>query len=360
VWKLDDASGKFVECENFTQMVAGTTNEYVWRMGEYDGQLYVATMDAGIFYNYMTQLTNGSLLTMTPEEMQSKIDYITRLIEIFANAKASELAQRLIDRLNELKQMLEQFAQDSTVNPESLAAYEELINDIIAMLEAYLNGQSQNDADAFATAALTTGIDKSTAPAQIVNASTKATDMPEDYVENLCNKAKASAKVSYDAAHKALADDIVALLKAALESIKQMSQELYDRIDGEGIEMYLYINDMVMNDDWGFDLYRTSDGVDFEVITTNGFNDKYNYGCPAFLATDEGMYIGTCNPFYGGQLYLLTNSKYTGVDNIAVKDSDEHSNIYYTLSGMRLVGKPTAPGIYVNDGRKVVIGAAGK
>lgn len=360
VWKLDDASGKFVECENFTQMVAGTTNEYVWRMGEYDGQLYVATMDAGIFYNYMTQLTNGSLLTMTPEEMQSKIDYITRLIEIFANAKASELAQRLIDRLNELKQMLEQFAQDSTVNPESLAAYEELINDIIAMLEAYLNGQSQNDADAFATAALTTGIDKNTAPAQIVNASAKATDMPEDYVENLCNKAKASAKVSYDAAHKALADDIVALLKAALESIKQMSQELYDRIDGEGIEMYLYINDMVMNDDWGFDLYRTSDGVDFEVITTNGFNDKYNYGCPAFLATDEGMYIGTCNPFYGGQLYLLTNSKYTGVDNIAVKDSDEHSNIYYTLSGMRLVGKPTAPGIYVNDGHKVVIGAAGK
>ncbi|MBR1726903.1 MAG: hypothetical protein IJ724_09710 [Muribaculaceae bacterium] len=360
VWKLDDASGKFVECENFTQMVAGTTNEYVWRMGEYDGQLYVATMDAGIFYNYMTQLTNGSLLTMTPEEMQSKIDYITRLIEIFANAKASELAQRLIDRLNELKQMLEQFAQDSTVNPESLAAYEELINDIIAMLEAYLNGQSQNDADAFATAALTTVIDKNTAPAQIVNASAKATDMPEDYVENLCNKAKASAKVSYDAAHKALADDIVALLKAALESIKQMSQELYDRIDGEGIEMYLYINDMVMNDDWGFDLYRTSDGVDFEVITTNGFNDKYNYGCPAFLATDEGMYIGTCNPFYGGQLYLLTNSKYTGVDNIAVKDSDEHSNIYYTLSGMRLVGKPTAPGIYVNDGRKVVIGAAGK
>ena len=360
VWKLDDASGKFVECENFTQMVAGTTNEYVWRMGEYDGQLYVATMDAGIFYNYMTQLTNGSLLTMTPEEMQSKIDYITRLIEIFANAKASELAQRLIDRLNELKQMLEQFAQDSTVNPDSLAAYEELINDIIAMLEAYLNGQSQNDADAFATAALTTGIDKNTAPAQIVNASAKATDMPEDYVENLCNKAKASAKVSYDAAHKALADDIVALLKAALESIKQMSQELYDRIDGEGIEMYLYINDMVMNDDWGFDLYRTSDGVDFEVITTNGFNDKYNYGCPAFLATDEGMYIGTCNPFYGGQLYLLTNSKYTGVDNIAVKDSDEHSNIYYTLSGMRLVGKPTAPGIYVNDGRKVVIGAAGK
>ena len=39
--------------------------------------------------------------------------------------------------------------------------------------------------------------------------------------------------------------------------------------------------------------------------TPFGFDDKYNYGCSAFLSTDEGMYIGTCNPFYGGQLYLL-------------------------------------------------------
>ena len=51
VWKLDDATGKFKECKEFTKLMEGTTNEYIWRMGEYDGQLYIATMDAGIFYN---------------------------------------------------------------------------------------------------------------------------------------------------------------------------------------------------------------------------------------------------------------------------------------------------------------------
>lgn len=362
IWKLNDATGKFVECENFTQMVAETTNEYVWRMGEYDGQLYIATMDAGIFYNYMTQLTNGSLLTMTPEEMQTKIGYITRLIEIFVGAKASEVAQDLVERLEQLKQMLEQFAQDGTVNPEDLAAYEQLINNIITLLEDYINGQSQDDADAFAAEALGAGVDVTAAPAQMVNASAKVTDKPEGFVDALCVQAQqdlATSGRSFAVVHKALADDIVALLKAALEGIKQMSQDLYDRIDGEGIEMYLYINDLVMRDDWGFDLYRTSDGVNFEVITTNGFNDKYNYGCPAFLATEEGMYIGTCNPFYGGQLYLLTNSEYTGVQD-ADKVVVEHSNVYYTLTGVRIVGKPTAPGIYINDGRKVIIGPAAR
>ena len=75
-------------------------------------------------------------------------------------------------------------------------------------------------------------------------------------------------------------------------------------------------------------------------MTRDGFGDKYNYGCPAFLATEEGMYIGTCNPFYGGQLYLLTNSEYTGVNDIADKAATQNSNIYYTLTGVRIVGKP--------------------
>lgn len=362
IWKLNDATGKFVECENFTQLVAETTNEYVWRMGEYDGQLYIATMDAGIFYNYITQLTNGSLLTMTPEEMQTKIGYITRLIEIFVGAKASEVAQDLVERLEQLKQMLEQFAQDGSIDPESLAAYEQLINEIIAMIEDYLNEQSQSDADAFAGEALDMGVDPTSASAQMVNASALVTEKPQGYVEQMCAQAKSdlSATGNYDAVHKALADDIVALLKAALEGIKQMSQDLYDRIDGEGLEMYLYINDLVMQDPWGFDLYRTNDGENFEIITLDGFGDKYNYGCPAFLATEEGMYIGTCNPFYGGQLYLLTNSEYTGVNDIADKAATQNSNIYYTLTGVRIVGKPTTPGIYINDGRKVVIGASGK
>ena len=364
VWKLDDVTGKFVECKNFTKLVEGTTNEYVWRLGEYDGQLYVATMDAGIFYNYMTQLTNGSLLTMTPEEMQTKIGYIVNLINLFAEAKANEAVAELIANLEELKSLLEQFAQDGTIDEELLAEYEELLNEIIAMLQDYINEQAPAIASDFATAVLTNSIDNNSASAHFVYACSKFIGENDRSLETLCHGSMAKLNApgsNYDVVHKTLADAITAIIRDALENIKEWSQDLYDRIDGDGIEMYLYINEMVMHDPWGFDLYRTSDGEEFEVITVDGFGDKYNYGCPAFLATDEGMYIGTCNPFYGGQLYLLTNSNFTGVQDVAAtKTASAPSNIYYTLTGVRIVGKPTTPGIYINDGRKVVISASGK
>lgn len=66
--------------------------------------------------------------------------------------------------------------------------------------------------------------------------------------------------------------------------------------------------------------------MNFEKITTNGFGDKYNYGCSAFLATDQGLYIGTCNPFYGGQLYLLKDNMPKAKTTIKLKKSK--STIY--------------------------------
>ena len=56
----------------------------------------------------------------------------------------------------------------------------------------------------------------------------------------------------------------------------------------------------------GFDLYSTSDGKNFSAITTDGFGDKYNYGGRTVKATDEALFIGTANPFYGCQAWKIT------------------------------------------------------
>lgn len=56
---------------------------------------------------------------------------------------------------------------------------------------------------------------------------------------------------------------------------------------------------------FGFDLYVTEDGVHFTKITDNGFGDPYNHGCRAFGVTDEGLFVGTANPFYGTQVWKL-------------------------------------------------------
>ena len=54
----------------------------------------------------------------------------------------------------------------------------------------------------------------------------------------------------------------------------------------------------------GFDLYVTEDGVNFETVTIDGFGDPYNHGLRVFAATDQGLCLGTANPFYGTQIWI--------------------------------------------------------
>ena len=44
----------------------------------------------------------------------------------------------------------------------------------------------------------------------------------------------------------------------------------------------------------------------------------------------------------------------TGIADITVDKPSTGNNAYYTLSGVR-VAKPTQPGIYIHNGRKVVV-----
>ena len=313
VWKLNDETGKFVECRNFTKLMEGTTNEYVWRMGEYDGQLYISTMDAGVGYGYLTQLTNGSFLKMSKEEKATKIAYVSEAIKLLAAQKLNAKAEELKSKLVLVKMMLEamipaQADEDGQGKLIDLKRLQATISAVKTLVDIYL----------------------STLPG-----------------EDLSSK----------------------IILATMAKVKETLLDLSNKIDLVGLEKYLYINNRVKNDQWGFDLYRTSDGETFETITQNGFNDKYNYGCSSFLATEEGLYIGTCNPFYGGQLYLLTNTtsdKKTGGETTRIAAAKvakgfsnipnaDAANIYYDLNGRRLEGKPTQKGVYICNGVKFVV-----
>ena len=92
-----------------------------------------------------------------------------------------------------------------------------------------------------------------------------------------------------------------------LEMAGSEFQELYNKVDWEGLRMYSYIAKTIDNDVWGFDLLKTADGENFELVTDSGFNDKYNYGGRSIMATEYGLFVGTANPFYGTQLWKITD-----------------------------------------------------
>ncbi len=304
VWRLNDETGKFEELTNFTKLMEGTTNEYIWRMGEYDGQLYISTMDAGIFYGYMTQLTNGSLLKMTPEELATKIKYVSDAVELLAKMKIDKDVENLKEKIATISLLLSDYfsSEDEGEEVNSVLKFKELLGTIKLLIQLKIDSMDG---------------------------------------ESLADK----------------------LVLQALQKAKDEIQKLADKIDVEGAKKYLYINHLVRNNEWGFDLFRTSDGENFETITRNGFNDKYNYGCPSFLATDEGLYIGTCNPFYGGQLYLLTNIKEdekakieaVGIEEVQYRLVENAGSDWHDLQGRKINGNPARAGIYLRNGRKVIV-----
>lgn len=82
---------------------------------------------------------------------------------------------------------------------------------------------------------------------------------------------------------------------------------------------------------FGFDLYVTEDGIHFTKTTDDGFGDPYNHGCRAFGITEEGLFVGTANPFYGTQVWKLSENEDSmemeGEDVIQEDSEGENSQI---------------------------------
>ncbi|MBR3752436.1 MAG: S-layer homology domain-containing protein [Ruminiclostridium sp.] len=85
-----------------------------------------------------------------------------------------------------------------------------------------------------------------------------------------------------------------------LDDPRQAISDLFDLIHG-----MMELGMRLRNSERGFDMYVTEDGTSFNTITTNGFGDPYNHGLRVFAETNAGLAIGTANPFYGTQVWLM-------------------------------------------------------
>lgn len=253
LWRYNTETGKFDEVDSFTKLMEGTCNEYLWRTAVYNDELYISTMDSAILYNYVTRLTNGSFLQMTEEEFADQISYLkTLLSELGVTGNSDAVVEKIIDLIKKVTEMFESFKDMDLDDAQAfLDKYQDLIDKILNM----------NTIDTLSSelSALT--------PAERSGLGS-LTDITD-----------------------------------ALKKIK----DILGRIDIEGLKMYIYISNTVADDVWGFDIIKTADGENFEIVTDDGFGDKYNYGGRSLLATEQGLYVGTANPFYGAQLWRITS-----------------------------------------------------
>ena len=250
-------------------------NQYIWRMEGYDGKLYIGTFDTSSLLEPIGQFSNGDIIGMTPEQWATQLQYIKELLELlYEKNKTNPVAT------------YEMQATPETATPET------------AM---YMDDMAVEVEDSFASEAAALTDMMEIAPDVLGNDTEAAVLSPENSVEDRITSLQDFSDYyetmldQYEqlAAEYDLGDD----LKDAFE--KLLNQETWDKI-----KSVLVCLNYMRTASRGFDMYVTSDGVNFETLTTSGFGDPYNHGLRVFAVTNQGLCLGTANPFYGTQLWI--------------------------------------------------------
>ena len=250
-------------------------NQYIWRMEVYDGKLYIGTFDTSSLLEPIGQFSNGDIIGMTPEQWATQLQYIKELLELlYEKNKTNPVAT------------YEMQATPETATPET-AMY---MDDMAVEVEDSFASEAADLTDMMEIAPDVLGNDTEVAVLSPENSvEDRITSLQDfsDYYETMLDQYEQLA-AEYD-----LGDD----LKDAFE--KLLNQETWDKIKSVLVCLHY-----MRTASRGFDMYVTSDGVNFETLTTSGFGDPYNHGLRVFAVTNQGLCLGTANPFYGTQLWI--------------------------------------------------------
>lgn len=234
-------------------------NQYIWRMQVYNNKLYVGTFDTSSLLEPIGQLTNGDLLKMTDEEWQSQIEYIKVLAELILNKyKTPQLpvaapATLSISR-DDARNMAKSVNNAGKISRATAANAENVIE---------LAQEIENTADEKAS---------------------------EEFIATYTELSKASKDMTISIGEiigKIFTEENIAKMTSFVKCAAYMSTA-----------------------ERGFDIFTLDSNLNVKTVTTNGFGDPYNHGCRTFAVTDDNLIVGTANPFYGTQIWTLSDNKY--------------------------------------------------
>lgn len=267
-----------------------SSNHYIWRMAEYNGKLFLGTFDSSSLYDYLI-----------PKNIPDYIDSFEGILIILLN---------FLSLINVIKS-------------EDIKTILQLFNDYEYFDDKYINNY---DALSLSYTSLHFNEIK---PSDYIEKVMKNIDL--NYNLNILNSLNALAKkipTSISSDNDKYLEAIYLYLSSQLgqSTIENIKNTIYKLSNNKKqLKLLLFkIKDLVTSQEFltqlyymksirkmidtsikGADLYVSEDSIHFRKININGFNDKYNYGLRTFVSSTDGLYIGTANPFYGGQLWKL-------------------------------------------------------
>lgn len=278
------------------------STQYLWRFSEYHGKLVIGTFDIATLASGFTQLTDGSLLEMTPEEFAQKMTYVKELLqrlkktpsgtaltaekgttEEAATEDTAEDAQENIQENTDTDNTAEQTATEAAKDQEAVVT--DNTNAELTDTEADAIDQMLDQLDEIETLS---SDDSQTAAYTQRNKPSDIVDVYMDMVNNYNNHVKP-------------------ILNCLNPDLAQKIENNVFNTAFHHFVYYLGCSNIIRTQEKGCDVLISSDGVNFTTLTRNGFGDIYNHGGRAFIPTDNGLFLGMANPFWGTQLWRVTD-----------------------------------------------------
>lgn len=260
------------------------SNQYVWRMVNHDDKLWLATYDTSTLTSVFTQLTDSQLVSMTPEEYQNRLTQLKKLATSLGILQ--EKYEKVFDAIFGSEEMRKLFD----------------------------------------------GIQR------LIDAGTGKHDPVPPYLEMVSCYNAFKDKITNAKVPKLLKPLYNELLKALDKTFFQPMDKLIDEIGD--VVFYFGTNYYIKNSTKGFDLLVSEDGVNFEVVTNDGFCDPSNHGVRTLTSADDGttLYVGTANPYFGAQMWKLVGGTPAPNPNPEeLPEAPTEDDVLTLLNGMKVV-----------------------
>lgn len=304
------------------------STQYLWRFSEYNGKLVIGTFDIATLASGFTQLTDGSLLEMTPEEFSQKMTYVKELLKSLQKSPSKVALAAEENTADDAQDDAKDDVLDDTQADVLDNAKDDVLDDAQGNVQDKVQDDVLDDAkddanddvkDEDTTDNDTTAPEVTTDNVELTEEEAEAIDQMLDQLDEI--EMLSSEETSYLDDRSApydivdvylqMVDNYNKYVKPVLHRFNpDLEQKIENNIFNTAFHHFVYYlgcSNIISTQEKGCDILISSDGVNFTALTRNGFGDIYNHGGRAFIPTDNGLFLGMANPFWGTQLWKITD-----------------------------------------------------
>ena len=304
------------------------STQYLWRFSEYNGKLVIGTFDIATLASGFTQLTDGSLLEMTPEEFSQKMTYVKELLKSLQKSPSKVALAAEENTADDAQDDAKDDVLDDTQADVLDNAKDDVLDDAQGNVQDKVQDDvlddAKNDANDDVKDEDTTDND-TTAP-EVTTDNVELTEEEAEAIEQMLDQLDEIEMLSSEEAsylddrsapydivdvYLQMVDNYNKYVKPVLHRFNpDLEQKIENNIFNTAFHHFVYYlgcSNIISTQEKGCDILISSDGVNFTALTRNGFGDIYNHGGRAFIPTDNGLFLGMANPFWGTQLWKITD-----------------------------------------------------